>query len=353
MWQAGPSWSTVTSSVSPSQSSRTSTTRWRWPEVSPLTQYSWRDRLQYVARPVVSVRCSASSSIQPSISTSPVSCCCTTAATSPSALRLSRAAMAGSSAELVAHAPPVSAIVAAGVTAALLGDPARRAGRRRRRRPRRTSSACGPRWTTRPRSTTTTSSAFSAVESRCAMVTAGAAASSAARGRGRSASPAAGSTALVASSRTSRSGSARWARSSATSWRSPADSDSPRWPTRVSRPVRQPVEPVAEAELGGARRASRRRWRRGRRSARWRASVTSKRKPSCGTSTTRRRSEANSTVAHVDAVEQHRARRRVHQPGEQLGERRLARAGLADDRDPACRTRCARSTSRSTSGPPG
>ena len=53
VWQAGPSWSTLTSSVSPSQSSRTSLTHWRWPEVSPLTQYSWRLRLQYVARPEV------------------------------------------------------------------------------------------------------------------------------------------------------------------------------------------------------------------------------------------------------------------------------------------------------------
>ena len=52
VWQAGPSWSTLTSSVSPSQSSRTSLTHCRWPEVSPLTQYSWRLRLQYVARPV-------------------------------------------------------------------------------------------------------------------------------------------------------------------------------------------------------------------------------------------------------------------------------------------------------------
>ena len=58
-----------------------------------------RERLQYVARPVVSVRASASSSIQPSISTSPVSCCCTTAGTRPSEVRLRRAAIAGSSGE--------------------------------------------------------------------------------------------------------------------------------------------------------------------------------------------------------------------------------------------------------------
>ena len=46
VWQAGPVWSTRTSSVSPSQSSRTSRTRWVWPEVSPFTQYSPRLRLQ-------------------------------------------------------------------------------------------------------------------------------------------------------------------------------------------------------------------------------------------------------------------------------------------------------------------
>ena len=61
-----------------------------------MTQYSWRLRDQYVQRPVVSVRCSASSSIQPTISTSPVSYCCATAGTRPSASRLSREAIFGS-----------------------------------------------------------------------------------------------------------------------------------------------------------------------------------------------------------------------------------------------------------------
>src|ERR1700761_9621079 len=82
--------------VSASQSSATDLTHCWWPEVSPLTQYSWRLRDQYVQRPVVSVRCSASSSIQPTISTSPVSYCCATAATRPLASRLSRAAIFGS-----------------------------------------------------------------------------------------------------------------------------------------------------------------------------------------------------------------------------------------------------------------
>ena len=71
-------------------------THWRWPEVSPLTQYSPRLRLQYVARPVARVRASASSSIHPSISTSPVSCCWAIAGTSPASLRRRRSETAGS-----------------------------------------------------------------------------------------------------------------------------------------------------------------------------------------------------------------------------------------------------------------
>ena len=43
---------------------------------------------------MVRVRWSASSSIQPTMSTSPESCCCTTAQTSPAASRVSRAAIA-------------------------------------------------------------------------------------------------------------------------------------------------------------------------------------------------------------------------------------------------------------------
>src|SRR5690606_9220952 len=97
VWQAAPTWSTLTSTVSPSQSSATDLTYCAWPDVAPLTQYSCLLRLQNVHRPVVSVRCSASSSIQPTMSTSAVSCCCTTAATRPAESRLRRAAMAGSS----------------------------------------------------------------------------------------------------------------------------------------------------------------------------------------------------------------------------------------------------------------
>jgi hypothetical protein len=46
VWQAAPVWSTRTSTVSPSQSSATERTCWTWPEVSPLTQYAPRLRLQ-------------------------------------------------------------------------------------------------------------------------------------------------------------------------------------------------------------------------------------------------------------------------------------------------------------------
>src|SRR6204780_3821396 len=96
VWQDAPTWSTLTRMASPSQSSATDLTHCWCPELSPLTQYSWRLRDQYVQRPGVSVRCSASSSIQATISTSTVSCCCATAATRPFASRLSRAAIFGS-----------------------------------------------------------------------------------------------------------------------------------------------------------------------------------------------------------------------------------------------------------------
>jgi len=46
VWQAAPTWSTLTRIVSPSQSRATDFTCWTCPEVSPLTQYSRRLRLQ-------------------------------------------------------------------------------------------------------------------------------------------------------------------------------------------------------------------------------------------------------------------------------------------------------------------
>ena len=213
------------------------------------------------------------------------------------------------------------------------GPPRSGAARRRRRPGRATSSACGPRWTIRPRSTTTTSSADSAVDIRCAMVTDVRPVISRSRARPIRISSC-GSTALVASSRTSRSGSARWARSSATSWRSPAESDSPRWPTWVSRPAgsvaSQSPRPSsagagADVVLGGVELAV----------ADVGGDGVVEEEPLLRHQHDAAAQRRLGDPAYVDAVEQDRALDRVHQPGEQLGDRRLARAGLADDRDPA------------------
>ena len=46
VWQAGPVWSTISSRLSRSQSTRSSTRRWTWPEVAPLRQSSPRERDQ-------------------------------------------------------------------------------------------------------------------------------------------------------------------------------------------------------------------------------------------------------------------------------------------------------------------
>ena len=67
-------------SASPSQSSRISTTASVFPDVSPLCQSSCRERLQNHASPVSRVRRSASSFIQPSMSTRPSRASCTIAA---------------------------------------------------------------------------------------------------------------------------------------------------------------------------------------------------------------------------------------------------------------------------------
>ncbi len=60
VWQAGPIWWTVTSTVSASQSSAAPRTCWTLPEVSPLRQYSCLLRDQKVTRPSPSVRRRAS-----------------------------------------------------------------------------------------------------------------------------------------------------------------------------------------------------------------------------------------------------------------------------------------------------
>ena len=85
-----------TSRASPSQSTATDFTYWAWPEVSPLRQYSWRLRDQNVTRPSVRVRRTASTSIQPSMRTSALSCCWTIAATRPESSKRSRLETVGS-----------------------------------------------------------------------------------------------------------------------------------------------------------------------------------------------------------------------------------------------------------------
>ena len=197
-------------------------------------------------------------------------------------------------------------------------------------------SACVPRCTMRPASTTITSSASSAAFSRWAIVTVVRPAASDSSAADRRISVA-GSMALVASSSTSRSGSARWARATATSWRSPADSDSPRWPTGACQPAGQAGEPVGEAQLvedagdlgvGGAGTAV--------------ADVL-------GDGAL----EQVALLRHHDDPPAQRGERDLAragrptssieprtgsiEPGEQLGERRLAAAGLADDGDPGPR----------------
>ncbi len=69
-----------------------------------MTQYSCRDRDQYVPAPVDTVRRSASASIQATISTSLVSYCCTTAHTRPSSLNLTPTT--GSAGSVAVTTPP-------------------------------------------------------------------------------------------------------------------------------------------------------------------------------------------------------------------------------------------------------
>ena len=145
----------------------------------------------------------------------------------------------------------------------------------------------------------------------------------------------AGSTALVASSSTSRSGSASWARSSATSCRSPADSDSPRCPTRVSSPWGRPASQSSRPSSAAAARicvvvgVEPAVAHVGARGCRRRGS------PPAAPARTLQRSESSATSRRSTPSSRTAPAVGVHQPGEQLGERGLARAGLADDRHPA------------------
>ena len=56
------------------------------------------------------------------------------------------------------------------------------------------------------------------------------------------------------------------------------------------------------------------------------ASVSENRNGSCGTKPMAPRSDRERHVAHVDAVDEHRARRRIVQPRQQADQRRLARS---------------------------
>ena len=104
------------------------------------------------------------------------------------------------------------------------------------------------------------------------------------------------------------------------------------------------VEPLGErrrtargARAPRARRRPRRRSRRPARRGRCRGSCPANRKPSCGTTTMRSRSDASVAVAQVDAAEATPCLARVVEAGDELGQRRLARAGRADEREPLAR----------------
>ena len=148
----------------------------------------------------------------------------------------------------------------------------------------------------------------------------------------------AGSTALVASSRTSRSGSARCARSQrdqlplAGRQRLAALADpgvqAARQRRRASRRARA-RSTAARISVVGRRRACRR--------ATLRAASRRTGSPPAAPSPPARRSEANGTSRRSTPSSRTRARGRVHQPGQQLGEGGLARPGLAHHRDPGAR----------------
>ncbi|OPZ56126.1 MAG: hypothetical protein BWY88_01346 [Synergistetes bacterium ADurb.Bin520] len=83
MWQAGPWGSTRASSVSPSQSRRSSRTAMRCPLSSPLCQSFPRDRLKKTISPVSAVSFRASALAQATMSTVPDWASWTTTGTRP------------------------------------------------------------------------------------------------------------------------------------------------------------------------------------------------------------------------------------------------------------------------------
>src|SRR6185312_16385768 len=82
-WQTGPLGHALMSSVSRSQSLRTSASCNELPDVSPFSHRRCLLRLKNTTRRRSSVACSASTFMKPSISTAPVPACCTMAGSSP------------------------------------------------------------------------------------------------------------------------------------------------------------------------------------------------------------------------------------------------------------------------------
>ena len=205
----------------------------------------------------------------------------------------------------------------------------RRGGRTCRRRA--TSSSWGPSSTRRPSSSTSTRSARAAVDRRWAMAIVVRPSARWARAREMRTSVSA-STDDVASSSTSTSGSATPARSRATSWRSPADSCSPRSPTGVIRPSGSAVDPVADVEAGDdGLHVGDRRPRPGEADVGGDRVVEQER-------LLRHDDEPAAQLVVGDVVQRHAAEadladRRVGEAGDQPAERRLARAGGADQGD--------------------
>ena len=325
-----------------------------------MTQYSCATRLQNVARPVVSVRCSASSSIQPTISTSPVSCCWTTAATSPCGVALEPGGDGGveggsgrGHGASVAGRPARSAVAAAARSVACCAtqEACSRAVDAAGARPARRAA---PRCTTRPRSTTTTSSAVSAVESRCAIVTD-------VRPRVSRPAPAAmphlhgrvdGAGRLVEDQQV---GVGEVGADQRDQLPLPRRQRLAALADPGVEPARQPVEPVGEPELGRARRRDVLvGWRRAGRSATLaQQRVRRTGSPPAAPAPRGRAARRTRTVAQVDAVEQHRARR----SGPSAGSAAWRSVVLPEPVSPTTATRRAgamsRSTSCSTGGPPG
>src|SRR6185437_1926147 len=120
VWHAAPICSTRTSRVSPSQSRAAPRTYCTWPDVSPLRQYSCRERDQNVTRPSVMVRVNASASIQPTMSTSLLSHSWMTAVSRPFSSNLTRSRMPDAASRVSAPLANASvAPVCAGVFASM------------------------------------------------------------------------------------------------------------------------------------------------------------------------------------------------------------------------------------------